>query len=150
MNLWVFIFFFFSFSFWLFMDTPAAYGNSQARGRIAATWDLSCVCAICHSSWQCWILNPLNGARGRTSILTDTSRVHCPLSHSGNSGFLYLKLFQSIEAIILLMYRLSISALWKPLWIGDSTVFWHNSGGGHCLFVLFFKKCLAFWHIWRS
>ena len=27
------------------------------------TPDLSCVCDLHHSSWQCWILNPLSEAR---------------------------------------------------------------------------------------
>ena len=25
--------------------------------------DLNCICDLRHSSWQCWILNPLNKAR---------------------------------------------------------------------------------------
>ena len=31
-----------------------------------ATWDLSNVCDLHHSSWQCWIFNPLSGARDGT------------------------------------------------------------------------------------
>ena len=38
----------------------------------AATPDLSHVCDLHHCSRQCWILNPLTGARDRTCILTDT------------------------------------------------------------------------------
>jgi len=41
-----------------------------------ASRDLSRICDLHHSSWQCWILNPLSEARDRTCILTDTSRVH--------------------------------------------------------------------------
>ena len=41
----------------------------------AATRDLSCICDLHHSSWQCWILNPLSKARDRTCILMDTSWV---------------------------------------------------------------------------
>ena len=40
-----------------------------------ATPDLSLVCDLYHSSWQCQILNPLSEARGRTCILMDTSQV---------------------------------------------------------------------------
>ena len=29
-----------------------------------------------HTSWQCWILSPLSGARDVSCILMDTSRVH--------------------------------------------------------------------------
>ena len=41
-----------------------------------AMQDLSCICNLHHSSWQCWILNPLNEARDRTHILMDTSQIH--------------------------------------------------------------------------
>ena len=33
--------------------------------------DPSCVCNLHHSSWQHWIPNPLNEARGQTFILMD-------------------------------------------------------------------------------
>ena len=58
--------------FLLFRATPVAYGSSQARGQIGAvatataTQDLSHDCDLNHSSWQCWILNPLNEAMDRT------------------------------------------------------------------------------------
>ena len=39
-----------------------------------ATWDLSRVCDLHHSSWQHWILNPLSEARDQTCILVDASR----------------------------------------------------------------------------
>ena len=42
-------------------------------------WDLQ------NSSWQCWILNPLSKTRDQTCILVDTSPVHNPLIHNGNS-----------------------------------------------------------------
>ena len=38
--------------------------------------DLSHICDLHQSSWQCWILNPLSKARDQTWILMDTSRVH--------------------------------------------------------------------------
>ena len=37
-----------------------------------ATADPSHLCDPHHSSWQCWILNPLGKARDLTSILMDT------------------------------------------------------------------------------
>ena len=40
-----------------------------------ATQDLRCVCNLHHSSWKRQILNPLNEARDRTCVLTDTSKV---------------------------------------------------------------------------
>ena len=61
------------------MDVLSAYGSSQARGLIVATAittpDLSCVCDLYHSLWQCWILNPLSKARDRTHILVVTSQI---------------------------------------------------------------------------
>ena len=41
-----------------------------------ATWDLSCVCDLQHSSWQRWILNPQSKARAQTHVLMDNSQVH--------------------------------------------------------------------------
>ena len=50
---------------------PVAYGSSQAQGQIGAapgayataraTLDLSGICNLCHSLWQCRILNLLRG-----------------------------------------------------------------------------------------
>ena len=70
--------------FCLFMAAPTAYGSSQARSWIveselqlpaytaaAATWDLSCICDLCCSLWQCQIFNPLSEARDQTFILSD-------------------------------------------------------------------------------
>ena len=37
--------------------------------------DMSLVCDLHHSSWQCQILNLLNKARDRTRILRDTSQI---------------------------------------------------------------------------
>ena len=49
-----------------------------------ATWDLSPVCDLHHSSRQHQILNPLGEARDRTCILMFTSQVLSSLSHNGN------------------------------------------------------------------
>ena len=40
-----------------------------------ATPDLSCVCDLHPSSWQCRILNPLSEARDQTHLFMDTSWV---------------------------------------------------------------------------
>ena len=50
-----------------------------------ATWDLSHICNLYHSSQQHWILNLLSKARDRTCILMDTCQVHHLVSHHGNS-----------------------------------------------------------------
>ena len=41
-----------------------------------ATPDPSHVCTLHHSSWQCWILNPLSKAGDRTRNLKVPSRIH--------------------------------------------------------------------------
>ena len=43
----------------------------QAYITATATWDLSCICNLCHILQQCQILNPLIQARDQTCILTD-------------------------------------------------------------------------------
>ena len=75
--------------FCFFRATAEAYGNSQARGQIRVTaarlchnykqWDPSHVCYLHHSSQKSRIPDPLSEARGRTSILMDTSWIcfHC-------------------------------------------------------------------------
>ena len=43
-----------------------------------ATWDLSRVCDLHHSSRQHQILNPLSEARDQTYVLMDTSQIPFP------------------------------------------------------------------------
>ena len=55
-----------------------------------ATQDPGHICDLHHSSQQCQILNPLSKARDQTCVLMDTSGVHNPLSHNGNSRVLLI------------------------------------------------------------
>ena len=47
-----------------------------------ATADQSHICDLHYSSWQRWILNPLNEARDQTCLLMDTSLIcfHCTIT----------------------------------------------------------------------
>ena len=45
-----------------------------AYTRATAMRDLSCICDLHHSSWQCWIHNPLSEARDQTCNLIVPSR----------------------------------------------------------------------------
>ena len=68
--------------FFLFTATPTAYGTPWARIQIRvavavyttakATRDPRRICNLCHSLWQCQILNPLSKARDGTHILKET------------------------------------------------------------------------------
>ena len=46
-----------------------------AYTRAMATPDPSHICDLCHSSWQCWVLNPLSEARDQICVFMDISRV---------------------------------------------------------------------------
>ena len=50
-----------------------------------ATWDPSRVCNLHHSSQQCWIPDPLSGARDRTHILMDTSQIRFHYAMTGTT-----------------------------------------------------------------
>ena len=56
-----------------------------AYASATAAPDLSCICDLCCSLWQHWILNSLGKTREQTCILMDTTQVLNPLSHSRNS-----------------------------------------------------------------
>ena len=87
----------FSFSFFLFflglhlwhVKIPRLGVETElqlpAYSTAPAVQNLSHVCDLHHSFWQCWTLNSLSKARDQTHILMDTSRVLNPLSHKGNS-----------------------------------------------------------------
>ena len=64
------LFFFFFFFFSLFRAAPAAYGSSQARGRMGAA-----AAGLTPQPQQHGVLNPLSRARDRTQVLMDTSWV---------------------------------------------------------------------------
>ena len=52
-----------------------------------ATWDLSFVCDLHHSSQQGRIPDPLSKARDQTLILMDTSQIHFPSAMTGTPVF---------------------------------------------------------------
>ena len=54
-----------------------------------ATPDPSHLCNLHHSSWQCWILNPLSKAKDWNCILMDTTWVRLHWTRAGNPPFLY-------------------------------------------------------------
>ena len=57
----------------------------------AAMWSLSRICNLCHSSWQCQILNPLSEAKDQTRVLMDTSRICYHSAMMGTSRNTYLE-----------------------------------------------------------
>ena len=59
------------------MDVPrlGVQLELQLLAYATATWDLSLVLDLHHSSWQRQILNALSEARDQTCILMDTSQI---------------------------------------------------------------------------
>ena len=90
--------YFFSFFFRFLGATHAAYGDSQARGRIragatataTAIQDSSSVSDLHHSSWQHRILNPLSEARDWTLNLTVPSQIHFHCAMTATPEFIFL------------------------------------------------------------
>ena len=91
---------FFSFFFFVFLgphlqhiEVPSLGAESElqplAYTTATAVPDPSHVCDLHHTSWQRWILNPLNEARNRTCVLMDTSQIHF---HWGMTGTPQLKI----------------------------------------------------------
>ena len=82
-----------------FKAIPLAYGSFQARSQIRAVatatamLDPSRVCNLHHSSWQCWILNPLSEARDPTLTLMVPSRIHFCSTTTGSLNLLLLELY---------------------------------------------------------
>ena len=80
--IYIYILFFFSFSglhLW-HMEVPRLGVESElqlmAFITAIAVLDLSCICDLHYSLWQCQILNPLNKVMDRTCVLMDTNQVH--------------------------------------------------------------------------
>ena len=76
---WVFNLHFF---FCIFFSGPHSQHMDVLRRGVEGS-NQSC---SCHSSRQCWILNPLSEARDRTHILMDTSGVCNWLNHNRNAS----------------------------------------------------------------
>ena len=75
--------FFFLFSYsctcsiWLYLLSYSA---------ATATRDVSHLCDLQHTSWQCRIHNPVSKARDRTQVFVDTSRVRYHWATTGSPG----------------------------------------------------------------
>ena len=63
--------------YWQYKEVSRLGVESElpAYARATATWDLSWIYNLHHSSWQRWILNPLSEARDRTCVLMDAGQV---------------------------------------------------------------------------
>ena len=89
-----FLFFFSSFFFFLephlwHMEVPRLGGESElqlpAYTTAIATWGLSCICDLYHSSRQCQILKPTGQGQGLNLCPHGYWLGSLPLSHHGNS-----------------------------------------------------------------
>jgi len=83
----LFLFFCFLGPFLRHMEVPRPGVDSElqlpAYTTATATPDPSRICHLHHSSWQCWILNPLSEARDQTCNLIVPSRIHFCCSMTG-------------------------------------------------------------------
>ena len=121
---WGHQFLFLSFLFFFFfylrhMEVPRLGGKSElsllAYTTVTAMPDLSCICDLHHSSWQCQILNALSKARDRTHILMDTGQVrYC----WGTTGIL---VFDFLEEMHCASFPVE-ACIWCFFPIGDSSI----------------------------
>ena len=69
--------------YWRHMEVPRLGVETEllAYATPTATQDLSHICNLNHSSWQCQIPDPMNKARDQAHILIDTSQIrfHCAM-----------------------------------------------------------------------
>ena len=100
-----------------------------AYARATATWDPSCVYDLHHSSWQRWILKPLNETRNRTHNLMIPSWIHFCYATTGPLGPHFLSLLNGIVCI----YQSQIPC---PSYFLSPTPL----GNQHIFLVVFFKK----------
>jgi len=115
---------------------------------------LICIFCLHHSSWQCWIPNPLSEARDRTYILMDTHQVCYPWATTGTPGCWFLTqvfwltilyesdksltmcistLVKNYQLLLKLILKISTSvevlfpllAAYHTLWRWDCRIFWY-------------------------
>ena len=74
-----------------------------------------CLC-LHHSSWQCWILNPLSKARAPTHILMVTSRVHYRWATTGTPDHFLMCLSTFYKVFVKFLARLLLDFFFVHLW----------------------------------
>ena len=99
--------------------TPAAYGGSQARGRIGAT-----AAGLHHNSQQCQILNPLGKARDRTRNFMVLSQIRFRYTTTGTPCTYTLKSVRLRYPLEFLLWCNEIGSIsgvlgrWRDPWPG--------------------------------
>ena len=71
-----------------------------AYATATAVWNLSHVCDLHHSSWQCQMLNSRSEAKDRTHKLTVASQIRFCCAMTGTPRMLYLIPTQELRAIL--------------------------------------------------
>ena len=114
------------------MDIPRLGVKSElelwAYAAVTATSNPSHVCNLYHSSWICWILNPLSEAKDQIHLLMDTSQIRFPCATVGTPGTLISNLILIKARVISYMlqhfknceYCSHISwgnSMWNRIWV---------------------------------
>ena len=107
----------------------------QAYARATATQDLSHICNLNHSSWQCQIPDPMNKARDQAHILIDTSQIRFHCAMIGTPNFCFLLLFFSSRLRVRTKNSdiRDVAFLYMPplLHPGDATIVFSSSHHHH-------------------
>ena len=85
--------------------------------------NLSCVCDLCRSSQQSWILNPLSRSRDRTYILMDTSQVCYHWATMRTPYFLYFIYFTDFCSSSLLIFSYDTQIVFRCHCVTDSNIY---------------------------
>ena len=151
------IFFFFFFPFFFLhphlrhLEVPGVGVKLElqllAYATATATQDVSRICSLLCSLWQCWILIQ-SETKDWTHILIDTNLVLNLLSHNGNSHQVLKCEFQSCVSVsIICLWKVLVSIVFLDLraWVEIMFLLLINCLTPHKLFNVLYFLNLPYW-----